>query len=111
MADGTPTPDPVAAALDGIRERMNQRLTMPPTSATAMMGSIKSAADVPRLLAALDAVLDVAAQCDREAAEHQAILGRPGGAVHFPAVSAAGKYAQAIRDAITAGLLGEGSGR
>ena len=52
--------EPVDVLLDEIRERASRRVTVPLAGPAALRGAIESAGDVPALLAAVAAALNVA---------------------------------------------------
>lgn len=99
-----PDPDPVATYLAQIRERMNQRLTIPVTPAMAMRGAIESARDIPRLLAAVDAVLAVHRRAPGHDGRDRCAWCRTSRGVREP--WPCGEY-----QAISAELLGEEAGQ
>jgi len=119
-------PDPLASTLAGVQQRADAAAAMDIDVLAAFNGvSIggviaASAVDVPPLLAAVEAVLEEAADWTKTAAilDGKAERALDTGKLSGPATSAllsgrAQAYqdcAQALREAITAALLGEGAG-
>ena len=87
----SPAPDPVAAYLSDVRERAARLL---PLNRKPSLLAEEVAQDVPRLLAAVERVLALAAKWDREAADGIPLLDREIGAL-------------VLRRAISAELLGK----
>jgi hypothetical protein len=107
------TPDPVAAALDGIRERCNRwhdAARSPAVDFGDWVTSIEaSAEDTPVLLRAVDSALELA---DRWDAVSAAITGQLAalGAPIPPDADPGNPRARELREAITAALAGKEAG-
>jgi len=92
--------DRLAAVLDEIRARRDRRLLNPPTSPAAMRAAIESAGDVPRLVGAIENVLELA--------DELAALAGPGDWGEDPASTVQADTGRAFRAAVSAALAAGG---
>lgn len=123
-----PTPDPLAAYLDEVRQRAaltkaaahgytprGEQLPGGPAGEW-LIANLAAAADVPRLLAALDAVLELAGGWDAKAREIAVKItlnevSDAGIAMRLLVHDDHQKHAKALREVISRELLGEGESR